>query len=133
MRWQGATQARKLADALITSSQTGKPPAGSPHPDPPPSRGRGRADGLCVTSLRERVGGCGFRQILRAALCGPSAQLLPRDRDAVQQAAFAVIVVDREVPGRAVVPEGEGPFPPLETAGEFGPHRVAVEVVEQGP
>ena len=36
-----------------------------------------------------------------------SAQLLARDRDAVQKAALTVVVVDREVPGRTIVPEGE--------------------------
>src|SRR5207253_2427686 len=58
-------------------------------------------------------------------------QPLAGNRDAVQQAAFAVIIVDGEMPGRAVVPERERPFPPLETAGELGPHRVAVEIIEQ--
>src|SRR5437763_10395295 len=59
-----------------------------------------------------------------------SAQLLAGDRDAVQQAALAVIIVAREVTGRAVVPKRQRALPPLETAGEFRPHRVAVEIVE---
>src|ERR1700730_6171929 len=67
----------------------------------------------------------------RAGWVRASAQLLACDRDAVQEAAFAVVVVDREVPGRAVVPKAERAFPPLEAAGEFGPHRVAVEIIEQ--
>src|SRR5215471_10111663 len=60
-----------------------------------------------------------------------SVELPALDCDAVQEAAFALVVVDRVVPGRAVVPEGERAFPPLEAAGEFGPDRVPVEVVEQ--
>src|SRR5437588_246042 len=60
-----------------------------------------------------------------------SAQPPAGDRDAVQEAALAMIIVDCEMPGRAVVPESERAFPPLEAAGEFGPHRVAVEKVEQ--
>src|SRR5579863_8268335 len=53
------------------------------------------------------------------------------DCDAVQQAALAVIVVDREVPGRAVVPQRERPLAPMKPAGEFGPCRVMVEVIEE--
>src|SRR5579863_4068000 len=53
------------------------------------------------------------------------------DRDAVQQAALAVIVVDREVPGRAVVPQRQRALAPMKAAGEFGPRRVAIEVLEQ--
>src|ERR1700720_3501531 len=59
------------------------------------------------------------------------AQLLACDRDAVQEAAFAVVVVDREVAGRAVAQKAERAFPPLEAAGEFGPDRVTVEIIEQ--
>ena len=52
------------------------------------------------------------------------------DRDAVQEAALAVIVVDREVPGRAVVPQREGTRAPVEAAGEFRPHRMLVEILQ---
>src|ERR1700730_5085651 len=75
--------------------------------------------------------GRGGTQPARAGWVRASAQLLACDRDAVQEAAFAVVVVDREVPGRALAQKAEGPFPPLEAAGEFGPHRVAVEIIEQ--
>src|ERR1700730_1771584 len=49
----------------------------------------------------------------------------------MEQAALAVVVVDREVPGRAVVPEGERAFAPVEAAGEFRPDRVPIEILEQ--
>ena len=67
----------------------------------------------------------------RAGWAKASVQLLARNRDAVQEAAFAMIIVDCEVPGRAVVPKGQRAFPPLETAGELRPHSVAVQVVQQ--
>src|SRR5438445_10654311 len=53
------------------------------------------------------------------------------DRDAVQQAALAVIVVDREMPGRAVVPQRQRALAPVKAAGEFGTDRVAIEIVEE--
>src|SRR5271163_741027 len=49
----------------------------------------------------------------------------------MQEATLAMIVVDRKVPGRAVVPEGERAFAPMEAAGKLGPHRMPVEVFEQ--
>src|SRR2546430_1834959 len=55
------------------------------------------------------------------------------DRDAMQQAALAVIVVDREMPGRAVVPQRQRALAPMKAAGKFGPRRVMVEVIEQRP
>src|SRR6266851_4153042 len=55
------------------------------------------------------------------------------DRDAVKQATLAVIVVDREMPGRTVVPKGERAFAPMEAAGELRPDRVPIEVVEKRP
>ena len=49
----------------------------------------------------------------------------------MQEAALAVIVVDRKVPGRAVVPEGKRARAPMEAASELGRHRLPVEVFEQ--
>src|SRR3954453_22079739 len=62
-----------------------------------------------------------------------SLQRAALDCDTVHQPALAVIVVDREMPGRAVVPQRQRPLPPVEAAGEFGPYRVPVEVAEQRP
>src|SRR6266478_2636607 len=53
------------------------------------------------------------------------------DRDAMQQATLAMIVVQCEMPGRAVVPQRQRALAPMKAAGEFGPRRVPVEGVEQ--
>ena len=60
------------------------------------------------------------------------AQRHALDRDPVHQAALARVVVHREVPGRAVVPQAQRARLPAEAAGELRPRGVAVEVVEQG-
>src|SRR5437762_4318326 len=64
-------------------------------------------------------------------MAAPSMRRRALDRDAVQEAALAVIVVEREVPGRAIVPQRQRALPPMEAAGEFGADRVAVEIVEE--
>src|SRR5260370_36081943 len=66
-----------------------------------------------------------------ACMVGLSVQGRALDRDAMQEATLAVIVVDREVPGRAVVPQRQRALAPMKAAGEFGPRRVLVEIVEQ--
>src|SRR5207302_7425750 len=63
-----------------------------------------------------------------------SAVLVERcalDRDAVQEAPLALVIVEREMPGRAVVPQGQRALAPPEAAGEFRPRRVPVQVVEE--
>src|SRR6185437_3390618 len=59
-----------------------------------------------------------------------SARHVAGQRDAVHDAAIAVIVVDRVVLRRAIVPEGERTCLPVEAAGEVGLHLVAEEEVE---
>src|SRR5580704_15157058 len=56
---------------------------------------------------------------------------LALDRHPVHDAALAVIVVDRVVLDAAIVPERDRALFPAEAAGEFGPHRVLPQVVEQ--
>lgn len=51
--------------------------------------------------------------------------------DAVHQAALAVIIVERIVPSRPVVPEGDRAFPPCEAGLELGPRRVLVKGIQQ--
>src|ERR1700682_2146636 len=48
------------------------------------------------------------------------------DRDAVQQTPLAVIIIEREVPGRAVVPQRQRALAPAEAAGGFGRGRLPV-------
>src|SRR6266849_9477740 len=66
-----------------------------------------------------------------ACMVGLSVQGRALDRDAMQEATLAVIVVDREMPGRAVIPQRQRALAPMKAAGEFGPRRVLVEIVEQ--
>lgn len=56
---------------------------------------------------------------------------LALDRDAVHQAAVAVIVVHGVMPGGAVVPEGDGAIGPLEAVGVFRADRMLIEIIEQ--
>ena len=54
------------------------------------------------------------------------------DDDAVHDAALAMVIIDRVVLDAAVVPKSDGVGAPAEAAGEFGPHQVAIEIVELG-
>src|SRR6185437_4487876 len=54
-------------------------------------------------------------------------------RDSMHQTTFAVIVVDGEVPGRAIVPEGDRTLAPLEAGVELRLRGVGIEIAEQGP
>src|SRR6516162_647521 len=54
------------------------------------------------------------------------------DGDAVHDSAPAMVIVDRVVLDAAIVPKGDCVGAPAEAAGEFGPHQVAIEIVEQG-
>src|SRR5258708_5997462 len=60
-----------------------------------------------------------------------SARPIAGEGDAMHDAAMPVIVVDRIVLGRAIVPEGERSRRPAEAASEFRPHLVAEEEIEQ--
>src|SRR3954453_9144835 len=60
-----------------------------------------------------------------------SARPIAGEGDTVHDAAISMIVVDRIVLGRAVVPEGERSRRPAEAAGEFRPHLVVEEEIEQ--
>src|SRR5690242_14467691 len=51
----------------------------------------------------------------------------------MHQAAFAMIVVDGKVPGRAIVPEGDRALAPLEAGVELRLCGVGIEIIEQGP
>src|ERR1044072_1097752 len=53
------------------------------------------------------------------------------DRDAMHQAALALVVVQGVVPGRAIVPEGDRALGPGEAGLELRPRRMGVEEVEQ--
>src|SRR5215467_10019566 len=62
---------------------------------------------------------------------GGSAERHALDRNAVQEPALTGIVVERIVPGAAIVPEGQRPRTPLESIGEFRPRRMLVEVLQE--
>src|SRR5579862_908807 len=55
------------------------------------------------------------------------------DRDAVHDAALAVIIVERVMLHAAIVPERDRAPLPAEAAGEFRLDRVLVEEIQQGP
>jgi len=54
----------------------------------------------------------------------PLNRALALDRNPVHQPAPSVVIVDRVVLDRAVVPERQRPRLPAEPAGEFGAHRM---------
>src|SRR5215468_1147303 len=60
-----------------------------------------------------------------------SAKRHALDRDAVEEPTLAGIVVERIVPSAAIVPEGQRPRAPLESAGELRPCRMLVEVLQE--
>src|SRR2546423_1192164 len=53
------------------------------------------------------------------------------DRDAMHQAALALIVIQRIVPGCPVIPEGDRAFLPFEPGLKFRPRRVLAEEIKQ--
>src|SRR6516225_10790101 len=61
----------------------------------------------------------------------PLNRALALDRDSVHQPSPSVVIVDRVVLDRAVVPERQRPRLPTEPASEFGAHRMTVEIVQQ--
>ena len=67
----------------------------------------------------------------REAEVAISVERFAADGDAMQQAAFAVIIVGGIVPCGAIIPEGDGSIAPLEAAGEFGPRGMLVEILEE--
>src|SRR5260370_778084 len=79
-----------------------------------------------------------FDTVGRKALRSPaeivmrSARLIAGEGYAMHDAAMPVIVVDRIVLGRAIVPEGERSRRPAEAASEFRPHLMADEEIGQG-
>src|SRR5579872_1101474 len=71
--------------------------------------------------------GTAMRSPQRSSAERASARRVAGKRNAMHDAAEAVIVVDRIVLCRAVVPEGERAVLPAKAAGEFGTGLVAVE------
>src|SRR6516162_7528549 len=61
----------------------------------------------------------------------PLNRALALDRDPVHQPPPSVVIVDRVVLDRTVVPERQRPRLPTEPASEFGAHRMIVEIVQQ--
>src|SRR4029077_861949 len=74
-----------------------------------------------------------LRSMRIACMAYLSVERRALDRDAVQEAPLAVIVVQREMPGRAVVPQRQRALAPAEAAGEFRPRRMPVQIFEQRP
>src|SRR3569832_1231338 len=78
-----------------------------------------------------------FDTVGRSALLNPaeivmrSARPIAGEGDAMHDAALSMIIVDRVVLGRAIVPEGERARRPAETAGEFRPHLMMEEEIAQ--
>src|SRR5258708_27067735 len=75
--------------------------------------------------------GCSARRHGRAETVTRSDRTIAGERDAMHDAAMPMIVIDRVVLGRAVVPEGERSRRPAKTAGEFRPHLMAKEKSEK--
>src|ERR1700687_107702 len=63
----------------------------------------------------------------------PSDRPVAVDRDAVHHAALPVIVVERVMLDAAIVPERDRIRFPAEAAGEFRPHRMLPQEVQQRP
>jgi len=86
------------------------------------------------SSQRYRVAA---RQFCRTVAAGDDRPLVRGferhaiDGDAVHQAALALIVVERIVPGRAVVPERDGALLPAKARLEFRPRCMLAEILEQ--
>src|ERR1043166_9659942 len=57
----------------------------------------------------------------------------PLNRDPVHQPALAVVIVERIVPGRPIVPERDRAFLPFEPRLEFRPCGVLVQVIQKRP
>src|SRR6266567_3755272 len=77
----------------------------------------------------DTVGRRAYRSL--AEIVMRSARPIAGQGNAMHDAAMPVIVVDRIVLGRAIVPEGERSLRPAEAAGEFRPRLMAEEDIEQ--
>src|SRR5947209_20275330 len=77
---------------------------------------------------------CGEREEIAARSekrrTAPSARLVARERDAVHDAAVAVIIVDRIVQRAAIVPQRDRADLPAKPAREFRPRHVAEQILE---
>src|SRR5262245_14056264 len=96
------------------------------HRSPQSSRSRGpslRPSGDALQDCRT------VSQVITGYIC--SHGLVALDRDPVHDAALAVIVVESVVLGATVVPDRQRARFPAEAASELGPHKVALEIVEQ--
>src|SRR5436190_1466837 len=79
-----------------------------------------------VRATARRVG---YGTCCSALMCRLQRDTL--DRDAMHQAAFALVIVQRIVPGRSVVPECDRAFLPFEAGLEFRPRSVLVEEIQE--
>src|SRR5271170_4315914 len=86
-------------------------------------------------NARSIYGGANARYRRKRAVERQSDCLLMKwrafDCDAVQKAAFTLIIVDRKMPCGTVVPQRQGAYAPVEPTGELGAHRMPVQIVEQ--